>query len=90
MLIHKIYNRKIDIWSLGILMYEFLTGKPPFETWDCDQTFQMIRKSKKTLKFDGLNKQSVDLLRGLLRSNPTKRISIEEVLKHPWIIRHTK
>lgn len=28
------YNHKVDTWSIGVLAFEFLTGKPPFETGD--------------------------------------------------------
>lgn len=37
------YDHTVDIWSLGVLMYEFLIGKPPFETEDPTETYQKIR-----------------------------------------------
>jgi len=36
------YNQTVDVWSLGILCYEFLTGKPPFETKNQVTTFNNI------------------------------------------------
>jgi serine/threonine protein kinase len=37
------YNEKVDIWALGVLVYEVLTGKPPFEVEDTDATTQRIQ-----------------------------------------------
>ena len=37
------HDYRIDIWSLGVLCFEFLTGKPPFETATHDATYSKIR-----------------------------------------------
>lgn len=42
------YDHKVDLWCLGVLTYEFLVGKPPFETDHRDDTYQRIR----TLTFE--------------------------------------
>jgi len=47
MLLQKNYDKNVDIWSLGILMYELLTGKPPFENTSTVEIFAKIRKSEK-------------------------------------------
>lgn len=36
------YNEKVDIWALGILIYELIAGRPPFEVEDPDQTALLI------------------------------------------------
>jgi len=38
------YNHKVDVWSIGILAYEFLTGHPPFESSEQEETFKRIKK----------------------------------------------
>ena len=41
---HITYDNKIDVWSVGILAYEFVVGKPPFETGSHRQTHEKIRQ----------------------------------------------
>jgi len=38
----KSHDEKVDLWSLGVLCYEFLVGKPPFETESHQETYQRI------------------------------------------------
>lgn len=38
----KTHDEKVDLWSLGVLCYEFLAGKPPFETESYDETYKRI------------------------------------------------
>lgn len=40
------YNEKVDHWALGILIYEFLVGKPPFESPTMHETYRRIRECK--------------------------------------------
>ena len=40
----KLHDEKVDHWSLGVLCYEFLVGKPPFETESHNETYALISK----------------------------------------------
>ncbi|CAH1779539.1 unnamed protein product [Owenia fusiformis] len=80
----KMHDEKIDLWSLGVLCYEFLVGKPPFEADGHSETYRRI--SKVDLRFPSYVAEGArDLITKLLRHDPAKRLPLEGVLVHPWI-----
>lgn len=83
------YNEKVDLWSLGVLCYEFLTGKPPFESDSYDDTYIRISKALFTIP-EYVSNEAKDLIKKLLVVDPNKRLELPEVLKHPWIQKHVK
>lgn len=55
------HDASVDVWSLGVLMYEFLTGAPPFEAEDYRDTCQNIVKTKYVLP-EQISPEAKDLL----------------------------
>lgn len=85
MLLGKGYTTAADVWSLGILFYEMLTGDIPFNGGSYDEISQLILEGKYSPPDNCTAPGAVDLLRKLLQSDPAKRITLEEVLQHFWI-----
>lgn len=85
----KPHDEKVDLWSLGVLCYELLVGKPPFETPTHDGTYQKITRVE--YKFPPtMLPEAQDLISNLLRKNPNERLSLENVMKHPWIQKYAR
>nr|CAD7199826.1 unnamed protein product [Timema douglasi] len=78
------YNNYVDIWCLGVLCYEFLVGKPPFESPDTNTTYNRI-KTVNVHYPSCVPSGAKDLISQLLVYAHNKRISLPEVMKHPWI-----
>ena len=76
------YDKSIDIWSLGVLLYEMTHGYSPFRAKDggeeeYKEIFRNIRKMNYTIdKTLGLSKECVDLIEKLLCENSKERITI--------------
>eukprot|EP00892_Ulva_mutabilis_P010677 jgi/Ulvmu1/7982/UM004_0217.1 len=80
-----------DVWCLGVLCYEFLFGKPPFEAPDTESTYKMIEKV--ALKFPAepqVSDEAKNLIKDLLKRRPSERMPLANVPKHAWIRRHVK
>ncbi|XP_061641746.1 aurora kinase A [Phyllopteryx taeniolatus] len=86
----KTHDEKVDLWSLGVLCYEFLLGKPPFETKSHEDTYRRI--SRVEYSYPSQSSVSVlakDLISLLLKHNPVHRLPIRGVLAHPWVVQNS-
>ncbi|TFK24422.1 other/AUR protein kinase [Coprinopsis marcescibilis] len=86
----KDHTERVDHWALGVLTYEFLVGNPPFEDKNSvNNTYRKI--AKVDLRFPkGLSPEVQDLISRLLQHDPPKRLALDQVISHPWILQHSK
>jgi serine/threonine protein kinase len=79
------YNEYVDHWCVGVLCFEFLVGRPPFESSDTNKTYSRIQNVD--LHFpECVPEGAKDLISKLLRRCPSERLPLPEVMKHPWIV----
>jgi calcium-dependent protein kinase len=86
------YNYQCDIWSCGVILFVLLSGHPPFNAKSRKALFQKIIAGKlnlDTAEWKLISNEAKDMLRALLCVNPIRRISINDCLKHPWIVKFT-
>ncbi|CCF57950.1 hypothetical protein KAFR_0D03020 [Kazachstania africana CBS 2517] len=80
------YTKVVDWWTLGVLLYEMLTGLPPYYDEDVPKMYKKILQEP--LRFpDGFDKDAKDLLIGLLSRDPTRRLGLngaDEIKNHPF------
>ncbi|KAI7879890.1 Pkinase-domain-containing protein [Lichtheimia hyalospora FSU 10163] len=82
----KGYSKAVDWWSLGVLIYEMLVGRPPFEDKHPIELYQKILECRVPWPED-ISPEAKDLLQGLLTPDPEKRLghhSIDDIKSHPF------
>ncbi|KAF9202659.1 hypothetical protein BGZ49_007190 [Haplosporangium sp. Z 27] len=83
------HSNQVDLWSLGVLCYEFLVGCPPFEVLDGSSSSTCLKIANVDLYIpDTVSSEARDLILKLLQYKPDRRLALERVLLHPWITRH--
>lgn len=81
------YDCKTDNWAIGVLSYEFLVGRPPFETKSTVGTLESIKKGE--LNFPNhLSNEARDFISRLLVNDPNGRMSLEQAIRHPFVLKH--
>mmetsp|Transcript_27141 Transcript_27141/g.51297 ORF Transcript_27141/g.51297 Transcript_27141/m.51297 type:complete len:359 (-) Transcript_27141:338-1414(-) len=84
------HDAAVDVWSLGVLCYEFLVGKPPFEAEGHNETYKRISRVDLTFPEGAATPEARDLIARLLQKDPRKRIPLDQVLTHSWIVKNAE
>ncbi|KAH7885322.1 kinase-like domain-containing protein [Phlebopus sp. FC_14] len=84
------YNKAIDWWTLGVLLYEMLSGLPPFYDEMTDKMYQKILTDPLVFGPD-IGAEAKTILTSLLNRDPSRRLGVngaEEIKKHPFFEKH--
>jgi len=81
------HDHRVDIWCIGVLMFELLTGQPPWMGNDV-QTLKFNIARMKIRWQKNMDLDAVDLLKKTLRYNPEERISLRNMLMHPFFTKY--
>ena len=77
------HDTSVDIWDLGVLMFELLAGKPPFRGMNQGELFSNIKKHKINW-VDDFPPLAKNLISKILKQNPKERLTIDQILNHNW------
>jgi len=89
-ILNKGHDISADYWSLGVLMFELLTGTPPFTGTDPMKTYNIILKGIDAIEFPrNITARAKELIKKLCRDNSAERLGyqkggIRDIQKHKW------
>ncbi|XP_042894691.1 maternal embryonic leucine zipper kinase isoform X1 [Parasteatoda tepidariorum] len=87
LIIGDYYNgNKVDVWSMGVLLYALLCGFLPFDDENVTKLYKKIQRGKYFCP-PWLSSESKAILSDMLQVDPAKRISIDHLKIHPWLMK---
>ncbi|XP_034842720.1 serine/threonine-protein kinase D2 isoform X2 [Mirounga leonina] len=85
-LLNQGYNRSLDMWSVGVIMYVSLSGTFPFnEDEDIKDQIQNAAFMYPACPWSCISSGAIDLINNLLQVKMRKRYSVDKSLSHPWL-----
>ena len=80
------YDKKADMWSLGVILYILLSGAPPFDASNSVDAVQEKYLRMQGRKWESISASAKELVVLLLKTDPKKRISVRDACEHKWIL----
>lgn len=82
------YDQSCDMWSVGVVLYVLLCGYTPFHEEKQERMFERIKVADFEFHpedWDPISREAKDLISGLMRTNPDKRLTASQALNSKWI-----
>jgi calcium-dependent protein kinase len=83
-----VYDKSCDIWSIGVMIYTMVMGKPPFRGRTDREIHENIKKGNYSMTgedWEQLSAPAKDLISKMLKVKAAERPTLLECMHHPWI-----
>jgi polo-like kinase 1 len=80
------HSYEVDYWSIGVILYTLLVGRPPFESQEVKQTYKKIKSNQYQFPDNvQISEAAKDFVRSTLRTEPALRMNLKEMLMHEFM-----
>lgn len=80
------HSYEVDFWSIGVILYTLLIGRPPFESQEVKQTYRKIKANQYQFPDTvNISESAKDFIRCLLKTEPSMRMNLQEMRAHDFM-----
>ena len=91
MIKNELHDHRIDIWSLGVLLYELLHGHAPHNGKSESEKIQQITNPDYEIKYsEKISSEAKDLISSILKINKNERPTFDQIFEHAWMKKYEK